>query len=1047
MKNFTSLKRNVLVLFLSLVCSTVYAAHYRGGYIGWSVDQSDPTGRTIIVKVTQSYGGWTFQQTPAGYTPVGSPINYNFGTMTVRSSSGAYFAQNYRVNQLVMTSFNPTDDYWIGEQLYTITLPGNGNYNLEFNSCCRVSNLRNNADRNYRQFATVTIGSGNNPPSATLPPVINLPVGSPAATYQLPAVDPDGDPLTFRETNYGESGTGSGNPSQVNITSSGLISFDTRGLGVGWIYNAAFVISDGTNVILMDVVFKMVQPSNPPVFDYSVTPQNGSTIETGPGQTINFSVLASDPDAGNTVTLTAAGLPGSASMNPSLPTTGQPVASSFSWTPGPSNFGANIVNFTATDNFGNQTNTTVTILVSLKPVFDVPPTPAKNIHNVYAPGTPISYTVQASDPDPADQVSIVSAEGKDMMGMHIPLYIGASMSPTPSAWANPTSATFSWTPAPSDWGHRHVFFTAEDLGGEQTVHEVSMLINTDPVITSTPVDQTNVGANYAYNITVADQDIAYGDHVDIIATSPLPSFLTLTDNGDGTASISGTPGLADAGTFTIEIAAEDINHHHGVVARQSYQLAVNPCVMALSGSASDALCNGGTSGSIDLIVSGANGTPTYAWSNGATTEDLSGLAAGTYSVTVTDAFGCVESASFTVGEPTAISHVYSATPILCYGGLSQESITITGGTPPYDVHNQNGGALALGLGEGVTLTGATYAASYVYTITDANGCTVVFNADITQPDLLTSSASAATYAGGHNISCNGASDGSIDITVAGGTAPYTYAWSNGATSEDVSGLSAGTYSVTVTDANGCTTSASATLTEPSVLLGSLSVTPAIGVNPGGAVNTIFLGYGPQSLTLDASASGGTAPYSYSWSNSGTLSSGSGASVSASPTITTNYSVTITDANGCITSQSVTITVIDATCGKKGNKVLVCKVPPGNPGNAHNICVSANAVASHLATGSYLGPCTNKTGGWTGNEFTVFPNPNSGVFTLAFDLNEATEVVYQIVDMSGRMMAEGLLDEIAGHYQTQVDLSSQPSGIYLVRFITGDEVYVERVSIQ
>lgn len=538
----------------------------------------------------------------------------------------------------------------------------------------------------------------------------------------------------------------------------------------------------------------------------------------------------------------------------------------------------------------------------------------------------------------------------------------------PTGSGNPISVEATYNTTASDWGVQTASFTATDTYGDTRTINWSFIVNDPPVVTSTPVDMVPFGQPYTYVVTTSDNNAGQGDEVGL-EHATVPSWMTAVDNNDGTITLSGTPSLADVGIHNVELEIEDeMNHqlgtHCGLVVH-SFTVEVLPCNISLVGTANDVSCNGGSDGSIDLTVTGAYGATSYAWSNGATTEDLSGLSAGTYSVTVTDANGCDESMSFVINEPSAITHNFSFTPILCAGGLSVQSITIYGGTPPYTVTNQGGGALVIGLGEGVTAGGNTYAANYTYTITDANGCTEVFNVNIP---------------------------------------------------------------------------------EPTPVLGSLSVTPAIGVNPGGQPNTIYIGYGPSSLTLSASANGGTPPYTYSWSNSGSLSSATGASVSASPTTTTSYTVTMTDANGCTTSESVTINVVDVTCGKKGNKVLVCKVPPGNPGNAHTICVSPNAVASHLATGSYLGPCSNKME-WSPEEmFTVFPNPSSGRVTLSLDLVEDMRVQYEVVNINGSVLHSGVVDEMAGHYQVQLDLSNQANGMYFVRFTTDESTLTKRLSV-
>ncbi|WP_417876835.1 T9SS type A sorting domain-containing protein, partial [Winogradskyella sediminis] len=139
-----------------------------------------------------------------------------------------------------------------------------------------------------------------------------------------------------------------------------------------------------------------------------------------------------------------------------------------------------------------------------------------------------------------------------------------------------------------------------------------------------------------------------------------------------------------------------------------------------------------------------------------------------------------------------------------------------------------------------------------------------------------------------NASCNGGSDGSATASATGGTAPYTYAWSNGATTASIVGVVAGTYNVTITDANGCTDTSSVTITEPAALVASSVVDSNASCNGG------------SDGSATASATGGTAPYTYLWSNAATTASIVGV-------VAGTYNVTITDANGCTDTSSVTIT--------------------------------------------------------------------------------------------------------------------------------------------
>jgi|GEM_PF-3157512 len=207
-------------------------------------------------------------------------------------------------------------------------------------------------------------------------------------------------------------------------------------------------------------------------------------------------------------------------------------------------------------------------------------------------------------------------------------------------------------------------------------------------------------------------------------------------------------------------------------------------------------CNGGADGSISITTTGGTPPYTYTWSNGATSEDVTGLSAGTYSGTITDANGCILVAGpVNITEPAMpISFILDAmTDVSCNGGADGSIlIATTGGTPPYSFNWSNGANTE-------DLTGLS-AGTYEGTITDGNGCILTSGPVVISepaPILLSATHVDATPSGG-------GTDGSIDLMISGGTTPYTYAWNNGATTEDLTGLSLGSYTVTVTDANGCT---------------------------------------------------------------------------------------------------------------------------------------------------------------------------------------------------------------------------------------------------
>ncbi|WP_417609372.1 HYR domain-containing protein [Owenweeksia hongkongensis] len=298
--------------------------------------------------------------------------------------------------------------------------------------------------------------------------------------------------------------------------------------------------------------------------------------------------------------------------------------------------------------------------------------------------------------------------------------------------------------------------------------------------------------------------------------------------------------------------------------------------IGISGTSTSSTC-GGSNGALDINVSGGQSPYTFRWSNSATTEDIASIAAGNYTVTITDNLGCTNSKTFTVPGASSVTASTVVDSNISCNGLSDGGATasVSGGAAPYTYLWSNSATTA-------SITGIT-AGTYSVTITDANGCTSSASATVTQPVTL-----VAASVVDNNVTCNGASNGGATASATGGTMPYTYAWSNAATTASITGVTAGTYSVTITDANGCTSSTSATISEPAVLMTSTVVDNNVSCNgnyDGGAT---------------ASATGGTMPYTYAWSNAATTASITGVTAGT-------YTVTITDANGCNSSTSATIT--------------------------------------------------------------------------------------------------------------------------------------------
>jgi gliding motility-associated-like protein len=314
-------------------------------------------------------------------------------------------------------------------------------------------------------------------------------------------------------------------------------------------------------------------------------------------------------------------------------------------------------------------------------------------------------------------------------------------------------------------------------------------------------------------------------------------------------------------------------------------------------------CPGASDGTLALTIDGGTAPYGIVWSgpDGFTSTDanLSGLAPGTYAVSITDANGCAASASMAIVEPPALSAAIQAftwpggTNISCAAANDGAlDLSIAGGVAPYAIAWSNG----LGFSSSDEDIAGLEPGGYQATVTDANGCAATAFALLSAPEPIAISAAVAVM-NGSNVSCAGAEDGSIDLTVLGGTAPYLIAWSNGADTEDLSGIGAGTYTVTITDANGCAQSATYALSAPA----TFDIVLTAATLPGGQHISC---QGASDGSLQAVVNGGTLPHALSWSGPNGFT-GSGAALNG--LAAGSYTLTVTDANGCSSAAGIVLT--------------------------------------------------------------------------------------------------------------------------------------------
>jgi len=327
-----------------------------------------------------------------------------------------------------------------------------------------------------------------------------------------------------------------------------------------------------------------------------------------------------------------------------------------------------------------------------------------------------------------------------------------------------------------------------------------------------------------------------------------------------------------AGTYTLIVT----NQSNGCSATDQAAVVVNT-MLGLDVQTTPANCFGAATGSATALASGGNGNYAYIWSTGATTTEISGLAAGTYPVTATNG-NCSATGSATVSQPAALI-VNVMTTAETSPGASDGTATAmaTGGTPDYTYLWSTGAVTA-------AITGLA-PGNYSVTASDSQGCTASTTAEVNS-SICNGFVLELTPA---DLVCHGDMSGSVEAALTGGTGPFSFEWSNGGTGPTISGLAAGVYSVSATDANDCILTASTAVEEPTAL--ELTIQKTDVLCPGDATGT-----------AEVNVSGGTSDYTFDWSTGETTDA-------ISQLTAGDYSIVVTDAKGCEAEENITIALL------------------------------------------------------------------------------------------------------------------------------------------
>ena len=464
------------------------------------------------------------------------------------------------------------------------------------------------------------------------------------------------------------------------------------------------------------------------------------------------------------------------------------------------------------------------------------------------------------------------------------------------------------------------------------------------------------------------------------SSGPEFTYLWTTSNGNIVSGETTAMPTVDAeGTYALVVTNTD----NGCTSTDTAMVTQTPMLAASISDTTHIDCNGNSNGSTTAAGSGGNGTYSYNWSNGGMTQAIMNLAAGNYTVTITDDDNCTATATVEITEPPALT-INVTTMDVSGPGNDDGSATANpgGGIGPYTYDWDNGGTTQtiMNLAPG----------TYMVTVTDDNDCTITGSGTVSSFDCSGFSASTSST----DVSCNGGSDGTASASASGGSMPYSYLWSNGQTTQTAIDLTADDYSVTITDDDGCDV----------VLTVSVSEPPSVAVSSSNVKNVSCNGGMDGSISVGAT--GGNGGFEYLWSNN--MMGATISNLSAG-----DYTVTATDTLGC--SGMLTVMVTEPTA------LVVAEDTIAN--------VLCNGDSTGMATVSASGGTPNYTYAWSdghaGATNSMLPAGNHEV--IATDLNGCMDTLGISISEPPALAANVTSTDETGVGTNDGTASSAPAG--------------------